>query len=378
MSTVTKTRWPGIYKRESMRGVRYDVKFRDPSGRQISKTCDTLDEARTFKREKERSIERDEYVDATDRITVAEYAHLYLVSRERHQRASTHARQTSMVRTHIDETELGRMPLRAVRREHVDQWLANRDVAHSTLRVLASVLRAVFLYAVENRRLTTAPAVRVGKDRNLAKDLFVPTVEEVHALADAMDDPQRRALVLVQAGTGLRVSEVLGLRVGDVSTTFRTVSVVGQVSRDGRRVPTKTATSVRTVPLSEAVVAVLKDHLESYPKRGPDALLFPSKDGSPIRQNTYHVQFKAAVKRAGLPSGLASHALRHYFATTLLRAGLSPVAVGRMLGHSDGSLVVKTYAHYLPEDDSLARAALDAAWSRTETGRRSGATLTAL
>ena len=56
-----------------------------------------------------------------------------------------------MVRSHIDGTELGSMPLRAVRREHVDQWLAERGqtVAHSTLRVLASLLRAVFAYAVE-------------------------------------------------------------------------------------------------------------------------------------------------------------------------------------------------------------------------------------
>ena len=116
------------------------------------------------------------------------------------------------------------------------------------------------------------------------------------------------------------------------------------------------------MPLGEAVAAVVEDHLARYPKRNPDALLFPAEGGSPIRQNTYHVQFKAAVKRADLPGGLASHALRHHFATTLLRAGLSPVAVGRMLGHSDGSLVVKTYAHYLPADDSPARAALDAAW----------------
>lgn len=165
---------------------------------------------------------------------------------------------------------------------------------------------------------------------------------------------------------------------GDVSTTFRTVSVAGQVSRDGRRVPTKTATSVRTVPLSEAVVAVIEDHLTRYPKRNPEALLFALKDGSPIRQNTHHVQFKAAVKRANLPDALASHALRHHFATTLLRAGLSPVAVGRILGHYDGSLVVKTYAHYLPEDDSLARAALDAAWSTADTPLRASATLTAI
>jgi integrase len=55
--------------------------------------------------------------------------------------------------------------------------------------------------------------------------------------------------------------------------------------------------------------------------------------------------------------------MRHHFATTLLRSGLSPVAVGHLLGHADGALVLRTYGHWMPDDDSLARRALDAAWT---------------
>ena len=65
--------------------------------------------------------------------------------------------------------------------------------------------------------------------------------------------------------------------------------------------------------------------------------------------------------------GVADLLLDHY-ATTLLRAGLSPVAGGRLLGHKDGALVVRTYAHWMPEDDDLARAALDAAWTSPAPG----------
>jgi hypothetical protein len=66
--------------------------------------------------------------------------------------------------------------------------------------------------------------------------------------------------------------------------------------------------------------------------------------------------------------------MRHHYAKMLLRAGLSPVAVGRLLGHTDGSLVVRTDAHWLPADDDLARAALDAAW----TGQQASTALRAV
>lgn len=168
-----------------------------------------------------------------------------------------------------------------------------------------------------------------------------------------------RALVLVQAGTGLRVSKLLALRVRDVSTTFRTVKVTAQLSRAGERIPTKTPESQRTVPMPQTVADVLDSLI--LEGASPDALVFSTR-GRPIRQNTYHVQMKAAVDRAGLRSSLSSHQLRHAYATALLRAGLSPVAVGRLLGHTDGSLVVRTYAHWMPADDDVARAALDAAW----------------
>jgi integrase len=148
--------------------------------------------------------------------------------------------------------------------------------------------------------------------------------------------------------------------VQDVSITFRTLVVAGQMSRSGERIPAKTHESRRTVPLSQSVLDVLEGLLPT--DADPGSLVFSTR-GAAIRQNTYHVAFKAAVTRAGLRSTLSSHDLRHHYATTLVRAGMSPVAVGRLLGHTDGSLVGKTYASWMPADDALARRALDAVWS---------------
>lgn len=69
-----------------------------------------------------------------------------------------------------------------------------------------------------------------------------------------------------------------------------------------------------------------------------------------------------AVSEAGLPQGTTSHDLRHHYASVLLAAGESVVAVAERLGHEDASLVLSTYGHLLPDSDDRTRSAVDAAW----------------
>jgi integrase len=72
------------------------------------------------------------------------------------------------------------------------------------------------------------------------------------------------------------------------------------------------------------------------------------------------------VRKAGLPSGTTSHALRHHFASVLLAAGESVVAVAERLGHQDAGLVLKTYGHLMPDSEDRTRRAIDAAWTIDE------------
>lgn len=65
---------------------------------------------------------------------------------------------------------------------------------------------------------------------------------------------------------------------------------------------------------------------------------------------------------AGLPTGTTSHDLRHHFASLLLAAGESVVAVAERLGHDDASLVLSTYGHLMPDSEDRTRRAVDAAW----------------
>ncbi len=82
------------------------------------------------------------------------------------------------------------------------------------------------------------------------------------------------------------------------------------------------------------------------------------------RHDYYGAQiFASAVRRAELPAGTTTHDLRHHYASVLLAAGESVVAVAERLGHENATLVLKTYGHLMPDSEDRTRRAIDAAWS---------------
>jgi integrase len=93
-------------------------------------------------------------------------------------------------------------------------------------------------------------------------------------------------------------------------------------------------------------------------------LIFTTASGSPYRQEHYGARvFNPAVRKAGLPEHTTSHDLRHHFASVLLAAGESVVAVSEWLGHENAALVLKTYGHLMINSEDRMRRAVDAAWT---------------
>ena len=198
------------------------------------------------------------------------------------------------------------------------------------------------------------------------------TVEQVEALADAME-PRCRAMIVTQGGLGLRVGELLGLRVEDVNFLARTVRIEYQRDRLTQSLVTpKTPRSRRTIPLPQVVADALAAHLATY-SPAADGGIFTMEDGRPYKHNHYHRGIiKPAVERAGLPAGTTSHDLRHHFSSLLLAAGESVIAVAEYLGHKDATLVLKTYGHLVQGRDDHMRRAIDTAWAAKSDQNRIG------
>ncbi len=302
------------------------------------------------------------FVDHNDRTTVADYARAWAAARPH--RPSSARRVASLIETHIASTRLGDRRLAAVRPSEVQAWASDRAqvLAPSTLRNLVSLLRSVYSSAVLDRLVASSPVVRVQLPRGERERVVPLTVEQVQALADAM--PTRNsAMVITQAGLGLRVGELLALRVEDVDFLRRNVRIEWQIapSSQVRAVP-KTPRSRRTVPLPQVVADALAAHIAAFPP-GADGSIFTSTVGAIYWQEVYASRiFTAAVKRAGLPAGTTTHDLRHHYASVLLAAGESVVAVAERLGHENATLVLKTYGHLMPDSEDRTRRAVDEAW----------------
>lgn len=180
------------------------------------------------------------------------------------------------------------------------------------------------------------------------------------ALADLTD---------VILGTGLRISEALGLIVADVhveDVNNAWIDVTAQLSRPRGdigdelcRVPVKTQTSERRVVLDVDTARTLARLIKG---KRPDAIVFPDPvNGGWWVQHRVNQAWARARKLAqadGLTKSPRLHDLRHTHAAWLLTDGVSLLAVSRRLGHESIAITADIYGHLLPEGDDAIRAAI--------------------
>ena len=100
-------------------------------------------------------------------------------------------------------------------------------------------------------------------------------------------------------------------------------------------------------------------HVRRYPP-DPDGFLFTSPNGGPIVRTSFnHAAWQPAAAAARLPKGVGMHALRHFYASALIRSGLSVRVVSERLGHSNAAMTLNVYAHLWPDDEDRTRQAID-------------------
>lgn len=335
---------------------RWRARYRDAAGKEHSRHFTRKVDGQRWLTEVASAQLTGTYVDpAQARTTVTEYAATWMAAQ--HVRHNTAVNREVVLRLHV-LPHLGSRAMASVRPTDV-QGLVKRlseTLAPATVAGVLKIVRQVFAAAVDDRVIAHSPAAKVRPPKGATPAITVPTVDEVTAMRDALPE-HYRALVVLLAGSGLRIGEALGLDVGHVDFLRRTVSVERQRHRDGTLGPTKTEASVRVVPIGQAVVDELARHLHDRTSVQTDPL-FLTEYGKPATYRAFHSAWNRARERVGLTTNV--HDVRHFTASALIAGGATVKQVQAVLGHSTASQTLDVYAGLWPGDDDRTRAVMDA------------------
>lgn len=191
------------------------------------------------------------------------------------------------------------------------------------------------------------PQIEVGKD--------VPSKSEIQAIIESATG-RWRPLLITAIFTGMRSSELRGLRWSDVNWESRYISVTQRADEFGEIGSPKSKKGRRQIPMSKMVVNALKEWKLRCPKSVLD-LVFPNGAGNiEYHTNIVHRGFGELQDKLGMVDEhgkpkYGMHALRHFCASHWLDLGVKPMQVQEWLGHSSYNVTMNVYGHLFPKED---------------------------
>jgi len=201
----------------------------------------------------------------------------------------------------------------------------------------------------------------------------VLTEEQIEALARTIEAPDYRTLVYVLAYGGLRWGEACALRrrrCDPLRSRVEVVESLAELSGHFEFGETKTYQR-RWVRLPRFVSDMVALQLRDGVAAGPEALVFTSGTGTPLRNSNFRRRvWQQALEAAGLPETVRPLDLRHTCASLLIRRGASIKAVQQQLGHSTPIVTLNVYAHLFNDDLDRLYEGLDAPFSERRTASR--------
>jgi integrase len=347
------------------------VDYHDQDGDRHIRTFETEGEAKDYAATVRIAVKKGMHTAPSKSITVADAAEKWVKAAEAHGlERSTTTQYRGHVHLHI-VPRLGKVKLASLTDDKVaafrDDLLANlsRPTARKVLISLRSILKA-------SKYGHVAEGVRIKSERRNKRKLEagrdIPTPAEVKRLIDAATNSKVRALLLLAALTGLRSSELRGLRWSDVDLKHHELHVRQRADKYYVIGAPKSETSRRTIPIDQDVLLpALREWKIACPKVEAD-LVFPDSEGRPTHHQILLHLIGGLQQRAGVvhKSGKAKyglHAFRHFFASWCINSKakggreLPPKEAQALLGHSGIMMTLDLYGHLFPRRNDPAELA---------------------
>ena len=354
------------------------VDYTDQDGDRHIRTFESEGEAKDYAATVRTDIKKGMHSAPSKSITVAEACERWIKSAmadglER----STVDQYRQHVELHI-KPRLGRMKLANLTDDHVEAFRnellegdgngfegRSRPLAKKIMVSLRQMLNAN-KYA----HIGVGVTVKIDKrhKRKLEPGRDIPTTAEVKRMVAVAKEPRARALLLLAALTGLRSSELRGLRWSDIDLKHLEFEVRQRADKYYKIGAPKSATSQRKIPIDPGtLLPALKEWKIACPKGEAD-LVFPDAEGGPVHHEILTRLLEAVMKEAGVvdkagEAKYSPHAFRHFFASWLINSeakggrALPPKDAQELLGHSSITMTLDLYGHLFPKRDDPAELA---------------------
>ncbi len=214
-------------------------------------------------------------------------------------------------------------------------------IAPTQARVLSG-LKAFFKYLILENMMEIDPSALLESPKMTRKLPDTLNIMEIDSLMDVIDlsrpeGMRNKAMLETLYGSGLRVSELTGLKISNLYLDIEFIKILGKGNKE------------RLVPIGSEAIKFLRIYLEDIRvhipiKSGKEDFVFLNRRGSPISRVMVFLIIKDLAKAAGIKKSISPHTFRHSFATHLIEGGADLRAVQEMLGH-ESITTTEIYTH---------------------------------
>ncbi|MGN6251054.1 MAG: tyrosine-type recombinase/integrase [Marmoricola sp.] len=364
---------------DGKRTITYRVRWRESDGRARAKTFRRKVEADRFAAMVSADIVRGHYIDPdAGKVRFDEYANEWLAAQTFEE--GTVEMVELRFRLHV-MPHLGTRNLSDVQPSTIQGWLRTlTGLSGNYQKVIYANVSSVFTAAVDDGLIPKNPckAPSVRRPRSDPRKFRPWTRERVLAVRQELPD-RFKLVVDLGVGLGLRQGEIFGLSLDDIDLNTGEIEIRRQVKLLGSNrqlFGLPKGRKIRTVPLPDRVLELVNDHVTRYPPRSVTLpwdrsdgatrtveLILYSRESAALNRNYFNPKiWRPALVAAGVEPKRENgcHALRHFYASTLLDAGESILALSEYLGHADPGFTLRTYTHLMPSSTERTKAAIDA------------------
>ena len=244
------------------------------------------------------------------------------------------------------------------------KWISGLGMTASSQSRIISGIRSFFKYCLLESITKQDPTLLLETPKMSRTLPDFLSVEEINQIVEAIDlskpeGERNRAILETMYSCGLRVSELVGLRISSLYPDLGIIKVIGKGDKE------------RLIPIGNTALKFISIYREqvrvhSPIKKGNDDILFLNRRGAGLTRQMIFILIKNLVREAGIKKTVSPHTFRHSFATHLVEGGADLRAVQEMLGH-ESITTTEIYTHL---DRSYLRETLQKYHPAFQTRRR--------